>query len=112
MDQQQLEARLAEVAAPQEGEQRTRAQLYGSLESWCFTLGSWSFFLDPSQRLWYFWDPLHDEYRCTGFGPQQVRFVLQGRDWQALPLTPYCQQCRMTLPEDSKFCHLCGQAAS
>lgn len=111
MDQAQVEARLSQVPAPGQADpQQTRAALYGPMDAWCFRLGEWTFFLDPSQRLWYFLDPLHDEYCSTGFGPGQVRFVLQGSDWQAVPHhLAACHHCHQSLTEDSVFCSHCGQ---
>ena len=58
---------------------RSVGEIFGPHEDWLLSMGSHQLLLHPVMKEWYCFNRLHDSWEPTGFGMEEVAFVLEGR---------------------------------
>jgi hypothetical protein len=112
-EQESLEARLLQIWTGDVPEDQTVEEVFGPYESWLLSLGTHQLLLHPVLKEWLYLDPLHDTWERTGFGPEEVVFVVQGgrlgaRKKDASAGGIVCPSCGHRNPADASFCARCG----
>ena len=136
--QDELEARALKLSAADPGNTTNLGQIYGSLDDWLLELGPYRFILVPFAREWWWCDPAQKAWRCTGYGPGEVRFVYDGEQLKTVPVAAvgapasapppqvtstsaapeaakpstnrrFCPSCGTPVGAAWKFCQSCGE---
>jgi hypothetical protein len=129
-EQKRLENQYAAIRNNQPDEQKTAAEIFGSMESWIFTMGEYRLFLNPLTGNWYYYDMPHDDWRDSKFAPGTVIFYLDGDNIGFFPLADsgtdreqpgdvppavkkkFCGRCGSPVTPGKKFCPGCGKQVS
>ena len=116
--QESLETRLQQIWTRGFPETDTVEEVFGPFESWLCQLGTQVLLLHPVSREWFYLDRLHDTWVRTGFGPQEVVFVAQGKGLGAkrkdgVAVTgagqaASCPNCGVRVTAGNPFCGQCG----
>jgi hypothetical protein len=98
---------------------------FGEMESWMFTLGEYTLFLNPLTRSWYFFDRPHNDWKDLKAPVGSVVFQLVNTDLKIhnigtsvpsqtaagpgqSPQRHFCPQCGVPVKPGLKFCNNCG----
>lgn len=122
--QTELEARLQLIWQRGVAQDATIPVVFGPLESWQLQVGLHRLLLDPLQKQWLHYDPLHDSWQPTGIGPGEGIFYAWGkrlglqRPAEAPRQPPReaagtgtnrCPACAMRIQPTQRYCNRCGQ---
>jgi len=74
--QESIESSLQDLVIIDLGYDTLHIKSFEDPKQWSFQLGPLNFLLNPVNRRWLFWDPIHKEWRDTGYFAGEVKFVL------------------------------------
>lgn len=133
MSQAELEARAAQFSSVDVKTCTDLRESFGSSRQWLLEVGPHRFLLVPFLREWWWFDPSHKEWRYTGHGPGEVRFVYDGERLSFVPVVAaapaaepapatasaaaakpaaarrFCPSCGARAEPSWKFCQSCGE---
>ena len=130
--QTELETRAVQLSSVDLKACKDLRAAFGSADQWQLQVGPYRFVLIPFLREWWWYDNAHKEWRYTGHGPGEVRFVSDGNNLRlekvtaspnpelasaappsAAPKTAvrrFCPSCGAPAEPAWRFCQACGSA--
>jgi hypothetical protein len=66
----------------------TIREVFGEIDEWILELGPFRLFLNPFNRRWLYYDPIHDSWEDTGYNLGEVRFFMEADELRTEKILP------------------------